>query len=197
MTTQATSSTENPTITVSSALSVPESSETATVAPIHSEQTSGSSAPTQPELPLAFSQDLQGAFAATKKRTADEAGLDEPVIGSVDSPLLIPVQEPAVIDPIELCTADSPSSGNMDVDPDVVAAEPEGPVEFCWCRGPEEGDMVRCDGPDCGEWYHFGCAGLLDEPQGEWFCSDTCKAKASSSLRIKLPALSSNKRARV
>ena len=35
--------------------------------------------------------------------------------------------------------------------------------------------MIKCDNPSCkGEWFHFHCVGLRNQPKGKWFCSEKC-----------------------
>ncbi|EIM87715.1 uncharacterized protein STEHIDRAFT_121332 [Stereum hirsutum FP-91666 SS1] len=41
-----------------------------------------------------------------------------------------------------------------------------------------EGPVVRCDGPSCSSVYHLKCAGLLQVPQGGWFCDTDCQVNA-------------------
>ena len=46
---------------------------------------------------------------------------------------------------------------------------------FCYCHGPEEGDMITCDNPDCNiEWFHITCLQMKRFPKGKgkWFCPD-------------------------
>lgn len=50
--------------------------------------------------------------------------------------------------------------------------DPNEPV-YCSCRRVSFGQMVGCDNDDCKyEWFHFGCVGLADQPQGKWYCPD-------------------------
>lgn len=51
-------------------------------------------------------------------------------------------------------------------------------LQYCYCGGPESGDMVECSGQDCkGKWFHFGCANLKRRPKAKaWFCRD-CKPR--------------------
>ncbi len=48
---------------------------------------------------------------------------------------------------------------------------------FCYCRGPEEGEMVGCDNPKClYQWFHLECIGLKSLPQSKyWYCPDCRK----------------------
>ena len=46
---------------------------------------------------------------------------------------------------------------------------------FCYCHGPEEGDMIACDNPDCTiEWFHITCLQMERLPKGKakWYCPD-------------------------
>ena len=48
------------------------------------------------------------------------------------------------------------------------------PVKMCFCNDLEiADDLVYCEGINCEvEWFHVGCVGLEDLPDGEnWFCS--------------------------
>ncbi|KAG1794110.1 uncharacterized protein HD556DRAFT_1291859 [Suillus plorans] len=65
--------------------------------------------------------------------------------------------------------------------------QPDDPFqdEFCWCRGPESGEMVQCSFDSCNEWFHFECVGLLDAPEADWFCSDMCRSNTSSQKKTK------------
>ena len=49
-------------------------------------------------------------------------------------------------------------------------------IGFCYCGGPEEGDMVACDGKSCKySWFHITCLRLKSLPKTKsWFCPD-CK----------------------
>ncbi|KNE99707.1 hypothetical protein PSTG_06998 [Puccinia striiformis f. sp. tritici PST-78] len=48
---------------------------------------------------------------------------------------------------------------------------------YCFCKGQVYGDrMVACDNSECPiEWFHYQCAGLTEDPTGNWFCPD-CKS---------------------
>ncbi|KAJ3475979.1 hypothetical protein NLI96_g11469 [Meripilus lineatus] len=56
-----------------------------------------------------------------------------------------------------------------------LGSEPQGDDEplYCWCRGPEKGNMIQCD--CCDDWYHFTCVGVTERPKGSWYCSNRCK----------------------
>ena len=46
---------------------------------------------------------------------------------------------------------------------------------FCYCRGPDEGNMVACDNPECTiEWFHITCLQMERLPKGKskWYCPD-------------------------
>ena len=47
-------------------------------------------------------------------------------------------------------------------------------IEFwCLCGGPESGNTIACDNPDCPiEWFHFEYVGLVDVPSGKWLCTE-------------------------
>ena len=45
---------------------------------------------------------------------------------------------------------------------------------YCYCHGPEEGNMVGCDNPTL---FHLDCLGLKSEPKlKQWYCPD-CRKK--------------------
>ncbi len=47
-------------------------------------------------------------------------------------------------------------------------------IEYCYCKGPDEGSMIGCDNPECSiEWFHWDC--LSSTPKGKWFCPDCRK----------------------
>ncbi|KAG8627637.1 hypothetical protein KVT40_005120 [Elsinoe batatas] len=48
---------------------------------------------------------------------------------------------------------------------------------YCYCNGPDEGEMIACDGGCEKEWFHFKCTGLEEMPgkDEKWYCDD-CKA---------------------
>ena len=52
------------------------------------------------------------------------------------------------------------------------------PVQlYCYCQGPEEGDMVGCDNNSCTyQWFHLHCLKLKSHPQSKfWYCPDCRK----------------------
>ena len=48
---------------------------------------------------------------------------------------------------------------------------------YCYCQGPEYGDMVGCDNPSClHEWFHLSCLKLVCQPKSKyWYCPDCRK----------------------
>ena len=45
---------------------------------------------------------------------------------------------------------------------------------WCLCGGPESGNVIACDNPDCHiECFHFECVGLVDAPSGKWLCTQS------------------------
>eukprot|EP00795_Rhopilema_esculentum_P001978 gene1978-17523_t len=54
--------------------------------------------------------------------------------------------------------------------------EPNEP-RYCLCNQVSYGEMVGCDNPECPiEWFHYGCVGLTEAPEGKWYCP-TCSAR--------------------
>ncbi|GAA5827134.1 hypothetical protein JCM11251_001131 [Rhodosporidiobolus azoricus] len=50
--------------------------------------------------------------------------------------------------------------------------EGEDATPYCFCQRPSFGEMIGCDSPDCKiEWFHLGCIGLKESPEGSWYCS--------------------------
>jgi len=48
---------------------------------------------------------------------------------------------------------------------------------YCKCHLPGNyGDMVLCDGLACGEWFHYLCVGLKEEPD-TWYCEACTKSQ--------------------
>ena len=46
---------------------------------------------------------------------------------------------------------------------------------FCYCNGPEIGEMIGCDNLDCTiEWFHLKCLKIKADsvPKGKWYCPD-------------------------
>ncbi len=49
-------------------------------------------------------------------------------------------------------------------------------IEYCYCKGPDEGNMIGCDNPECSiEWFHWDCLSIKSTPKGKWFCPDCRK----------------------
>ena len=48
---------------------------------------------------------------------------------------------------------------------------------YCYCNGPEEGEMVGCDNPSCNyQWFHLTCLKMDFPPKTKfWYCSDCQK----------------------
>ena len=48
---------------------------------------------------------------------------------------------------------------------------------YCYCQGPEYGDMIGCDNPKClYEWFHLTCLKMVTQPKSKlWFCQDCQK----------------------
>lgn len=42
--------------------------------------------------------------------------------------------------------------------------------------------VLLCDGPGCGREYHLSCAGLLQVPEGDWYCIDCHPTGTTSDL---------------
>ncbi|TEB36056.1 hypothetical protein FA13DRAFT_1727613 [Coprinellus micaceus] len=50
---------------------------------------------------------------------------------------------------------------------------------YCYCNRVSFGDMIACDNPSCTlEWFHLGCAGYIEPPEGEWYCENCTKFDA-------------------
>jgi len=46
---------------------------------------------------------------------------------------------------------------------------------FCYCKGPEVGEMIGCDNDQCAiEWFHMKCLKISTSsiPKGKWYCPD-------------------------
>lgn len=50
---------------------------------------------------------------------------------------------------------------------------------YCYCQGPEEGDMIGCDHKECKyKWFHLSCLKLKSFPRSKvWYCPDCRKIK--------------------
>ena len=67
--------------------------------------------------------------------------------------------------------------GDEDVEMDDDAQDD---TKYCYCGEVSYGDMVACDNADCkGQWFHWKCAGISEEPEGEWLCRDCSKLPPS------------------
>ncbi|KAL1447539.1 hypothetical protein MTO96_044255, partial [Rhipicephalus appendiculatus] len=57
-----------------------------------------------------------------------------------------------------------------------VEDKPSDGIEYCFCRGPDTGKMIACDGASCEyKWFHFSCVGLKRTPKAKkWYCPQ-CK----------------------
>ena len=73
------------------------------------------------------------------------------------------VESQSAVDPTSTSSLLSLSTGDM--------------AKFCYCQGPEEGDMVGCDNPSCQyEWFHLRCLKLVSLPTSKyWYCPDCRK----------------------
>ncbi|KAF6764955.1 hypothetical protein DFP72DRAFT_869640 [Ephemerocybe angulata] len=50
---------------------------------------------------------------------------------------------------------------------------------YCYCNRVSFGEMIACDNPRCTlEWFHLGCVGLTEPPEGEWYCENCVKFDA-------------------
>lgn len=62
----------------------------------------------------------------------------------------------------------------------------EDDTKYCYCGQVSYGNMVACDNADCkGQWFHWKCAGITEEPQGEWLCKNCARLPASKIRREK------------
>ena len=52
-----------------------------------------------------------------------------------------------------------------------------GDERYCYCQGPEHGEMIGCDNSSCPYvWFHFDCLKLSAPPKAKkWFCPDCRK----------------------
>lgn len=50
---------------------------------------------------------------------------------------------------------------------------------YCFCGKDDDAPMIGCDSPNCVlEWYHFKCVGIVEPPDGDWFCPECSKLYA-------------------
>jgi inhibitor of growth protein 3 len=69
-----------------------------------------------------------------------------------------------------------PGHGDGDVDMDEASDD----TKYCYCHDVSHGDMIACDNADCKiQWFHWTCAGITSEPQGEWLCRECSKLPRS------------------
>lgn len=50
---------------------------------------------------------------------------------------------------------------------------------YCYCGGPDVGDMLGCDREECTyQWFHLSCLNLKTFPKSKvWYCPDCRKLK--------------------
>jgi inhibitor of growth protein 3 len=69
-----------------------------------------------------------------------------------------------------------PPGHGVDANGDVDMDEGSDDTKYCYCHDVSHGDMIACDNADCKiQWFHWTCAGITSEPQGEWLCRDCRK----------------------
>jgi hypothetical protein len=63
--------------------------------------------------------------------------------------------------------------------------DPNEPV-YCICRNVAFGEMISCDNPECGEWFHFQCVGLTatNRPKVKWLCPECAALKRRGLLKL-------------
>ena len=63
---------------------------------------------------------------------------------------------------------------------------------YCYCQGPEEGEMVGCDNSECSyKWFHLSCLKMKVPPKSKyWFCPD-CRKISSQKKKRKITSASS------
>ena len=55
--------------------------------------------------------------------------------------------------------------------------------EYCTCRRPGFGNMVKCNNQGCRyEWFHADCVGITRKPTAPWFCKE-CRIKMKGKAR--------------
>lgn len=61
-------------------------------------------------------------------------------------------------------------------------------TSYCFCgKDDDNAPMIACDSPTCAlEWYHFKCVGIVDPPDGSWFCPECCKLYAKKKVTYKV-----------
>ncbi|KAF9786294.1 hypothetical protein BJ322DRAFT_1058736 [Thelephora terrestris] len=70
---------------------------------------------------------------------------------------------------------------SVEAEEDAEGEEDDGNEEdknlYCFCQKLSYGTMVGCDDDDCQyQWFHVGCVGLKDPPEGGWYCPE-CTAR--------------------
>ena len=56
---------------------------------------------------------------------------------------------------------------------DSLESNRESELVYCYCKGPDEGDMIGCENPECAiEWFHMDCLKIKQAPNGKWYCPD-------------------------
>lgn len=63
-------------------------------------------------------------------------------------------------------------------EPSILTPSTSSTKKFCYCQGPDEGDlMLGCDNPGCKyEWFHLQCLKLASLPTSkQWYCPDCRK----------------------
>ncbi len=69
-----------------------------------------------------------------------------------------------------------PSGSTSRNEPRLTGSTSSNEHTFCYCNGPEEGDMIACDNETCSiEWFHIICLKVRSIPKGKWFCPDCRK----------------------
>lgn len=57
-----------------------------------------------------------------------------------------------------------------------VNSENSSTDNWCYCRGPESGEMIACDGDACSiVWFHTTCLKISRIPKGKWYCPECRK----------------------
>lgn len=76
-----------------------------------------------------------------------------------------------------------PPGHNTNADGDVDMDEASDDTKYCYCHDVSHGDMIACDNADCKiQWFHWTCAGIESEPQGEWLCRE-CRKMPREKIR--------------
>lgn len=65
----------------------------------------------------------------------------------------------------------------------IISQEAEDEV-YCSCRQVSFGNMIACDNDNCPyEWFHWDCVGLVEPPQGKWYCPTCIQSMAKETTR--------------